>query len=381
MPRPAPVSERPTVLWLLANRLTPGGSLTHFANLAHAFDHHAVRLLVCAPNLDDPEIARPFEGSGATLLPLPALASRRAGYLPAVVALARLLRLERVDLLHSVWAKGDLLGALARLFARTPRQVASLEVSYLATGARRQAVYRTLFRWFTGRRLDAVIALSPRSACEFLAQVPYGGRVEVVPLGIDLARFAPLPPRPADGAVVFGAMGRLIPEKGFDDLFRAFARVLAEAPEARLLLGGDGPEEARLRALAASLQLDGRVQFAGWVSDPRAFFEGIDVFVFPSRPAFDGVPNVVVESVALGRPAVATDVGGVGSVVEDGVTGVLVPPRDDAALARGMLRAAADAPHPASPLRTAALARVRHHHARTTEAARILALYRGLLPA
>lgn len=369
--------ERPTVLWLLANPLTPGGSLNHFANLAYAFDHDAARVLICAPNFDDPAITAPFEGSRATLVHLPALASKRAGYVPAVVALARLLRRERVDLVHSVWAKGDLLGAAARLFTRVPAQVASLEVCYLATGRRRQAVYRALFRWFTGPRLDAVIALSPRSAREFHEQVRYGGRVEVIPLGIDLDRYAPLPARlPAgEGPVVYGAMGRMIPEKGFDVLLRAFARLAAEDPRALLRLGGEGPEEAVLRALADGLGLSERVEFTGWVTDTRAFFEGVDVFVFPSRPAFDGLPNVVLEAMALGRPVVATDVGGVASAVEDGVTGVLVPPLDEPALAAGMRRAGVEG----STMREAALHRVSEHHHRHVEASRILALYRQVL--
>jgi glycosyltransferase involved in cell wall biosynthesis len=167
----------------------------------------------------------------------------------------------------------------------------------------------------------------------------------------------------------------MIPEKGFDLLLRAFAQCATVNKQARLRLAGDGPQRSALIRAAADLGIVDRVEMVGWVDDITAFFAGIDVFVFPSRPEFDGLPNVILEAMALGRPVVATDVGGVASVIEDGVTGYLVPPLDVAALAAAMERAAtAD-----GRLRDAALARVQEAHDRRVEATAVSALYRSLL--
>lgn len=361
------------VLLLLANPLSPGGSINHFANLARSLKREQIRLIVAA-DFSDVTVSARFDGSGARLVHMPSLASRRMAYIPAVADLVHLLRKERVDIIHTVWAKGDLLGSAAGLIAKVPIQVSSLEVYYLATGRLRQVFYRSMFRLITGRQLDCVIALSPRSAAEFQAQVLFGGRVDVIPLGIDLEKYRPLPPRRADGKTVYGCLGRMIPEKGFDLLLEAFSQVAAIDSGAWLRLGGDGPELAMLQKMAVDLGVSDRVSFVGWVDEIQEFFRGIDVFVFASRPAFDGLPNVILEAMALNRLVVATDVGGVGSAIEDRVTGRIVPPLDVGSLAAAMVLMAGEG----ESMRGAALVRVHERHEMGAEASAIAALYRSV---
>jgi glycosyltransferase involved in cell wall biosynthesis len=127
-------------------------------------------------------------------------------------------------------------------------------------------------------------------------------------------------------------VGRLSNEKGQDDLIDALRRTLAagSVPVLRLVIVGDGPERRRLENLAAPL---GRsVLFSGYLADPWALFHAADIFVLPSHS--EGSPLVIFEAMAAGTPIIATAVGGVPEILVDSETGLLVPPREPAALAR-----------------------------------------------
>jgi glycosyltransferase involved in cell wall biosynthesis len=174
----------------------------------------------------------------------------------------------------------------------------------------------------------------------------------------------------------FLSVGRLIPIKGHDVLLRAFARVLDRRPDARLAIAGHGQLEQELRSLSASLGLEGAVSFLGQVSPAQALIEEASVVVVPSRG--EGFGMVALEAMERGRPVVATAVGGLGDLVRDGVTGLLVPAEDAEALAAAMLALADD---PARAEAMGAAGRVRaleaFEQARCTD--RTEALYRSWL--
>jgi glycosyltransferase involved in cell wall biosynthesis len=147
-----------------------------------------------------------------------------------------------------------------------------------------------------------------------------------------------LPPAPArSGPAVLGAFGRLEPQKGFDVLLEAVARL----PEARAVLVGDGSERGRLASLAARLGVEDRVRLAGWDPEPRRLLPALDVFVLPSR--FEGFPLAILEAQLAGLPVVASDVGSIDEAVVPGETGILVPPDDAEALAEALRPLLADA--------------------------------------
>jgi glycosyltransferase involved in cell wall biosynthesis len=135
--------------------------------------------------------------------------------------------------------------------------------------------------------------------------------------------------RSFDGPVV-GSLGRLERQKGFDVLLRA----MAEVPEARLVIVGDGDERAALESLAERLDLGSRVRFEGWHEEPRRWLTTFDVFALPSR--LEGFPLSIVEAMLAKLPVVATPVGSVAEAVRDGETGLLVSPEDPVALARAL---------------------------------------------
>jgi glycosyltransferase involved in cell wall biosynthesis len=128
-------------------------------------------------------------------------------------------------------------------------------------------------------------------------------------------------------------IGRLSPEKGFDVLLRAFARVREARPDARLVLAGRGLEEGALTALAGELGVADAVEFRGWVrsDDVPALIDRASVVAVPSRE--EGFGMTALEAALRARPVVASRTGGLPEVVEDGVTGVLVAPEEDGELA------------------------------------------------
>jgi len=130
---------------------------------------------------------------------------------------------------------------------------------------------------------------------------------------------------------VIGAAGRLSPEKGFEVLVRAAERVLREQPDTGFVLFGEGPERARLQQQINAAGLGQSFILAGFRADLDRFLPHFDLLVLPSYT--EGMPNVVLEAFAAGVPVVATTVGGTPEIVEDGVSGYLVPSGDDEAMA------------------------------------------------
>lgn len=179
------------------------------------------------------------------------------------------------------------------------------------------------------------------------------------------------------------AVGRFVRKKGFPDLLRAAGILAEQGVDFRLTLAGDGTLRRSLEALAARLGIADRVGFPGFVPHDRVgeLFLRSDVFVMPSVVApsgnRDGLPTVILEALAHGVPVVATAVSGIPEILEDGVTGFLVPERDPGALADAIRRMLAD--------RAAALAMGKRGQARVAEHfdsernhRAVLNLYRGL---
>jgi glycosyltransferase involved in cell wall biosynthesis len=194
---------------------------------------------------------------------------------------------------------------------------------------------------------DAGIAVS-HTTKDFMARrrfVPEG-KIRVVFNGAPLDEFKPAPAdRVAaerrrlglpDGARVLGTVGRLDAQKGVRYLLDAMPEVVARHPDVRLLVVGEGELMEAHREQAQALGLADRVVFAGFSTEIPLLQSVMDVQVFPSL--FEGTPLTLFEAMSMARPIVATDVDGLGEVLRDGDTGLLVPPADPAALATALVR-------------------------------------------
>lgn len=136
--------------------------------------------------------------------------------------------------------------------------------------------------------------------------------------------------------ITFCFVGRIVGDKGMNELAEAFARLEKEFPSCRLLLVGDFEEKLDpvLPETKRMFLENSRVTFAGWQQDIRPYLAASDIFVFPSYR--EGFPNVVLQAGAMGLPSIVTDINGSSEIIRDGVNGVIIPPRDTEALWKAM---------------------------------------------
>lgn len=198
---------------------------------------------------------------------------------------------------------------------------------------------------------DRYVALAPSHESHLIERLKLDpGRITVIGSGVDLERFHPAEDRvSAKRAAGFGAdeplvgiVAALRPEKNHAMFLRMAARVAHEAPAARFLVIGEGPERLRLEELARDLRLEGHVQFLGARHDVPGLFRALDVVVLCSLPVVETFPVTLLEALATGVPVVSTRVGSIADIVEEPETGFLVAPGDEAALASAVGRLLAD---------------------------------------
>lgn len=275
--------------------------------------------------------------------------------------LVRYLRRERPRALVSVLDHANVVAVAARRLARVPTRVVVVEQNTLSMVARHGSTRRDRsMPVIAGRAFlwaDCVVGVSAGVVADLRALLPSlpADRLRVVynPVITDLTlqrSRAPVDhPWFAAGVPVFLAVGRLTAQKDFPALIRAFGRVRAEC-DARLLILGEGPDRGGLEALVGELGLQDDVSLPGYVDNPFAFMSAATAFVLSSR--WEGLPSVLIEALACGRPVIATDCpSGPREILAGGTYGRLVPVGDLDALAAALLAALAgeiQAPPPES---------------------------------
>jgi glycosyltransferase involved in cell wall biosynthesis len=258
----------------------------------------------------------------------------------AFARVARSIRRRRPDVVHTHLVHADFHGLPAGRVARAPLLVSTKHGFNPFRGGRGFAAADRA----VARLADVHVAIS-HGLARYLAESEGFDEdaFEIVHYGI-----VPGPPPagpPAEPRLAI--VGRLIPIKGHDVLLAALARVREELPQATLEIAGDGPLDAELRATVAQLGLTDAVSFLGRVAPAAPVFERAAVVVVPSRG--EGFGMVALEAMERGRAVVASDVGGLPEIVEDGVTGIVVQPDDAEALAAALLELLRD------PARAAAM--------------------------
>lgn len=264
-----------------------------------------------------------------------------------LVELIRLFRRLRPDIVHLNSSKAGVVGRLAAFAARVPACVFTVHGwAFKASSGPSSRLYLWADR--AVRRLaDSIVCVSETELRAGLAaRVCTVGQATVIPNAVDVG--PPPPPRPGSRRPVeLVSVGRLATPKDFSTLITALG--LLPRGEARLVVLGDGPLRPALEREIDECGLREHVDLVGEVRDVTPHLRSADVFVLASRS--EGMPMSVLEAMAAGLPVVASDVGGVHEVVDDGTTGFLVPPGDAPVLAErlgrlvrdGALRAAAGA--------------------------------------
>lgn len=261
------------------------------------------------------------------------------------VDLLRLLQERRYDVLHAHCSLAGVLGRVLGAFRRVPcvfftvHEFASRDHQ---PGWRRRlalAIERGMdpftHRYFVSTRIFKDLLVTKRIASEEkVTVIPHGIEAAALPSCEDRRTARELMGLEEDDLAV-GTASRLEPQKGLSHLVEAFPRVVAAEPRARLVVLGDGPLRPALEEQAARLRLGSRVLFLGWRDDLGRLLPGLDLFCLASL--WESFGYALLEAMAAAVPVVATRVGGVAEVVDDGREGRLVPPADGVALAAAIL--------------------------------------------
>lgn len=309
-------------------------------------------VVVSSPGKDLDEI-RSREGVRTVAVPMERSISP-AKDLVALWRLVRVIRRERPRMIHSITPKAGLLTMMAGWLCRVPVRLHTFTglVFPTASGVKRKILKLTdtlTCRFAThvtpegeGVKRDLIENRITRKPLEVLGY----GNIK----GVDTSIYDPYLPdvkaKAADlrreGVFTFIFIGRISAEKGIEELLEAFSEVNGRHPDTRLLLVGwnefDGTPIQPF--VEKELSENEAIEYVGFQEDVRPWMAASDALVLPSYR--EGFPNVVIEGGAMGLPAVVTDINGANEIIEEGKNGLIVPPRDAAALAAAMERMLAD---------------------------------------
>jgi len=276
-------------------------------------------------------------------LPVFPLAFGGRGNLAALFSLRRLLHQERVDILNTHSSLDSWIGAMAVLGRR--RRTKLVRTRHLSTPIRTSLPTRWLYQ-----QADATITTGAaiKAIIQERARVPEE-TIFSIPTGISLERFSPTVPKVQDrlpshwptATPVIGSVAVLRSWKGHLYLLEALHRLRQEGLQAHLLLVGEGPYREVIEPKIAALNLGDEVFLAGYQEEVPSWLAFMDIVVLASY-ANEGVPQSLLQAMAMGKPVVGTRCGGIPEIVQPGVNGLLVPPQDSMALAQALAQLLAE---------------------------------------
>ena len=337
-PVPAPQLKR---VLMLITTLTYGGAETQVVRLATELKLRGLRVAVACLVEPDAWVALlSKEGIDVYSLGM----SRGVADLRAIFRLRALIKAFRPDLIHCHMVHANLLGRVTRLFCRIPALICTAHNLRETSEKGGPTWHKELLYRLTDFLADKTTIICQAAFRRYVQvrAVPRN-KLEVIGNGVDTHRFRPseVSRRSArqirgfnDATFVWLAVGRLVPQKDFTTLLKAAAAL--PTADFTILVAGSGPLLDNLESERHRLGLDGKVQFLGTHEDILDLYACADGFVMSS--GFEGLSAALLESAAMGLPAVVTDVGGNREIVEDGVTGYVVPPNRPGQLSEAMAR-------------------------------------------
>lgn len=267
--------------------------------------------------------------------------------LTALWELVRLMRKQRYDVVHTHNSKAGILGRIAAKCSGVPIVIHTMHscVFRYPNLNKIQRRFYLILEKFAALLTDKIVTISRSLEEEFInAGVAPAGKFVTIYSGIDIEKFR----RVFDAGrkrkefgikpdeLVVGTVARLAPGKGHKIFLQAASRVVQDVSNVKFMIVGDGPLREELVGISKELRIYEKCVFTDFRRDVEQIVSIFDVSVLASF--YEGMGRVLLEAQALGRPVVATKVGGIPDIVNDGVTGILVPAGDDGALAGAVIK-------------------------------------------
>lgn len=330
--------EKMNILWLVDHLGFDGvmhGASKYYLNAIPAFDNSKFNVLLCVLRKED-HITKFFKDKNVNVFHL----GRGKFDLMTIFDVLKLVKNEKIQVIHAHGYGSSNFGRLMKIIRKTPVIVHAHDDD--RNYPFHQKIADNLLRNF----MDKAIAVSEsvKESCVKKRNMSEE-KVYVINNGIPLQDFT----IPEDARVqierkrlginsnsnVIGTVARFREEKGVKYLIQSAVKVLEAFPDTVFLIAGDGPLREELINLSRQLGLENKVIFAGFCQDIPAILSILDIVAFPSLT--EGFPIAILEAMAMGKPIVATNVGGIKQILSDGKTGFLVPPKDPVALAEKII--------------------------------------------
>ena len=255
--------------------------------------------------------------------------------------LIKVLKENKIDILHCHRHKPSFYGAIAGIFAKTP-----VVLSHVHGLSRTRNLVRRIVNFILFKRFNRIIGCARSVQDDVLRDNRFlsAEKVSVLENSVDCQRFIEVSITKAQAkqmlglssdVFVFGTIGRLAPTKGLTYLIEAFSKAKEKIPSAHLVIFGDGACRTELEELASKLSCSDSIHFLGHRDNIEQLIKGMDVFVLSSIA--EGMPRAILEAMAAGIPCIATEAGGIPEIINTPDVGLLVPAMDENALKDAMI--------------------------------------------
>jgi glycosyltransferase involved in cell wall biosynthesis len=330
----------PVAIFYLITSTNVGGAEKAVLQLIRNLDRQEFKIYVCSikkPGAFANSLAAEADGFFSLNLAENGGAAALIYFIPSLVRLIRLLRRTSPAILHCFLFRANLLGRIAGTIAGVPAIISSIRV--IEAGSR---VKNGLDR-LTAVLADKYIAVSDAARAYTIKHSKLAPqKIITVYNGIECRNtyqgqaVSRRNLEVDENDLVLALIGRLHKQKGHLVLLKALPFILLEAPQTKVLFCGEGEEETCLRRMVENMGLAGHVRFLGLLENASRILPHIDILVLPSL--WEGMPHVVLEAMAAGRPVVASRIEGLDELVEDGKTGLLFRSGDSRSLAEALLK-------------------------------------------
>jgi len=332
--------ERINILYVVDN-LTFGGGERGFSQLSNALDKERYNIFIaCSPGGELENRIKNID------VQIKFIDFRRQINSKIFIELMKIIKDENIHIVHSVGSRADFYARLAGKIAGAPIIISTLAMfaERFDTDPLRKALY-IIFDRFSERFVDTFIVVS-EALKHTLHTRHHIDKRKIVRIynGVELDLYSPHVKYSEsvrnefaieDTTPLVGTIGRCIYQKGFEYFLLATPIILRKYPDVKFILVGDGPLRAQLENMAQRLGIANSIIFTGFRNDIPRILAEMDIFVLSS--VLEGLPRVVMEAMAVGKPIVATDIEGIREELDHGQEGIIVPSRNPPALAQGIM--------------------------------------------